>query len=82
MRSKEEIFITLQSLVAEMFELSESDVHLSSRLREDLELDSIDAVDLMVKLRNLTGQRVNPEDFKNSLTIEDVVNTIYQLALD
>jgi acyl carrier protein len=49
-------------------------------LQDDLDLDSIDAVDLIVKLQELTGQKIKPEEFKTVRTINDVVNRIYDLT--
>ena len=51
---------------------------MNANLSEDLDIDSIDAVDLMVRLRDITGKRINPEDFKNAHTIQDVVDTVYR----
>jgi acyl carrier protein len=65
--------------MSEMFELAPEDINLDATLREDLDIDSIDAVDLMVRLRNIIGKRINPEDFKNTRTIQDVVDVIYRI---
>jgi len=79
MKTQEEVFITLQQLMAEMFELAAEDITLQANLRQDLDIDSIDAVDLMVRLREITGKRIDPEDFKNARTIQDVVDTVYRI---
>ena len=49
---------------------------MESRLYEDLDIDSIDAVDLIVKMRQATGKRLEPEMFKTVRTVEDVVNAL------
>lgn len=67
--------------MSEMFELPPEDIVLSASLSDDLDIDSIDAVDLMVRLRDITGKRINPEDFKNARTIQDVVETIYRISV-
>ena len=67
MKSREEIFNSLKHMISEMFEIVPGDISLPAHLQHDLDIDSIDAVDLMVKLRELTGKRINPEDFKNAL---------------
>jgi len=82
MKTQEEIFSTLQQLMSEMFELMPEDIVLNANLSQDLDIDSIDAVDLMVRLRDITGKRMNPEDFKNARTIQDVVDTIYRINTD
>ena len=49
----------------ELFAIAREDVQLESNLASDLDIDSIDAIDLVVKIKELTGKQVNPEDFKN-----------------
>jgi len=80
MKTQEEIFATLRQIMSEMFELAPNDIALDANLRQDLDIDSIDAVDLMVRLREITGKRINPEDFKNARTIQDVVDTVYRIS--
>jgi len=63
-------------LLAEMFELDQASLTAESNLYADLDIDSIDAVDLAVKLKQLTGKRLAPEVFKNIRTIGDVVDAL------
>jgi len=63
-------------LLAEMFELDPSTLTAESNLYADLDIDSIDAVDLAVKLKQLTGKRLAPEVFKTIRTIGDVVDAL------
>ncbi|MGZ4960451.1 MAG: acyl carrier protein [Methylomonas sp.] len=79
MKTQEEVYAALKQIMAEMFELAPEDIVLSANLKQDLDIDSIDAVDLMVRLRDLTGTRMNPEDFKNARTIQDVVDTVCRI---
>jgi acyl carrier protein len=79
MKTQEEIFNTLKKIMSEMFELTPEKIVPSASLKDDLDIDSIDAVDLMVRLRDITGKRINPEDFKNARTIQDVVDTVYRI---
>ena len=81
MKTQEEIFLTIRQLMTEMFELAPEDIVLNANLSQDLDIDSIDAVDLMVRLRDITGKRIIPEDFKNARTIQDVVDTVYRINL-
>ncbi|BBL71849.1 acyl carrier protein [Methylogaea oryzae] len=80
MKTKEEVFSTLRQIMSEMFDLPAEEIALDSSLGQDLDIDSIDAVDLMVKLREITGKRIDPEDFKNARTIQDVVDTVYRIT--
>lgn len=78
--SKDELFGWIVSLLAEMFELDQASLTPESNLYTDLDIDSIDAVDLAVKLKQLTGKRLAPEVFKTIRTIADVVDALHALA--
>lgn len=56
-------------------------ITLEARLYEDLDFDSIDAVDMIVKLKEMTGKTVKPEDFKTARTISDVVEAVYKMLM-
>lgn len=80
MHTKESIYQYLENIIVELFEVEASEISLSSRLYEDLDIDSIDAVDMVVKLKTLTGKkRIEPADFKSVRTVEDVVEAVYAL---
>jgi acyl carrier protein len=79
MRSRSEILSDLADVLEEMFELELADITPEARLYEDLDIDSIDAVDLVVKLKEWTGEKIAPEDFKNVRTVNDVVDAIEEL---
>jgi acyl carrier protein len=78
--SRDELFAWVADLLAEMFELERAALSPASNLYADLDIDSIDAVDLAVKLKEMTGKRLQPEVFKSIRTIEDVVNALAGLA--
>ena len=46
----------------------------------DLDLDSIDAVDLVVRLQQETGKKVEPAEFKKIRTFGDVVAAVSKLV--
>ena len=50
-----------------------------AKLGEDLDIDSIDAVDLIVQLKPLVGKRLEPEAFKSVRTVADVVDALHKL---
>ena len=79
MQSKDEILQKLKEVLQELFEVDPSEVELESNLYSDLDLDSIDAVDLVIKLKEITGKMVNPEQFKSVRTVGDVVDVIDKL---
>ena len=76
---KQAIFDKLKAALIEDFEMDEAKVTPEARLYEDLELDSIDAVDLIVKLKSLLPTNIDPEVFKTVRTVQDVVDAIYNL---
>ena len=77
--NRDEIFLKLQGFLETVFEVPSDKIRLSARLFEDLDLDSIDAVDLMVKLQELTGQKLKPDEFKSVRTVGDVVDRVQSL---
>ena len=75
----DDIYIKIKSILFKLFEIEENEINLDSHLYNDLDLDSIDTVDLIVYLQNMTSQKVDPEDFKNVKTVKDVVNQAKKL---
>jgi len=75
----DDILIRLREILVENFEIAPEAVALEAHLYEELGLDSIDAVDLAIKVQQLTGKRIKPEDFKHVRTVGDVVTTARQL---
>ena len=76
METREDIYSLLTKLLVDMFEVEQSDIAMTSDLYEDLDVDSIDAVDLVVELRAITGKQIDPGEFKAVRTVEDVVNAV------
>lgn len=72
---KQEIFEKLQDIMVDIFEIEREKITLTANLYQDLDIDSIDAVDLAVEVRELTGKRINPDDFKQVRTMQDLVET-------
>ncbi|MDR3432165.1 MAG: acyl carrier protein [Rouxiella aceris] len=75
---KQEIYQQIRDLLVKLFELDADDIKPESLLYEDLDLDSIDAVDLVVHLQKITGRKIKPEMFKSVKTVQDVVDAIDQ----
>ena len=82
MISKEEIYPWIVDTLHEMFELDKAKITPNANLYTDLDIDSIDAVDLAVKLKQLTGKRLRPEVFKSVRTVQDVVDAIAALLVE
>ncbi len=76
---KKEIFNIIADILEKDFECPRQKLIPEAQLFTDLDLDSIDAVDLVVKLQQITGKKVDPESFKQVRTLQDVVEAIYAL---
>ncbi|HHM06002.1 MAG TPA: acyl carrier protein [Gammaproteobacteria bacterium] len=77
MHSKADIYDHLKNVIMELFETDPAAIRPEARLYEDLDIDSIDAVDMVIKLKDLTGKRMQPSDFKDVRTVQDVVEAVY-----
>lgn len=77
--SKEEIFEELKNILVEELEINENDITMDANLFEDLDLDSIDAVDIAVRMQKFTDKKLPPNEFKKIKTVGDVVNAVLAL---
>ena len=77
--TRDEIYSELKLILIELFEIEPELITLESNLYEDLDIDSIDAVDLIVKLREMTGQKFDPEIFKKIRTLDDIIDAVIEL---
>lgn len=82
MKTKEEVLAAIADVLASEFELDRAKLVPEAKLFEDLDLDSIDAVDLVVRLQQQTGLKVKAEDFKAIRTLGDVADVIVKLAAE
>ncbi|MGE1154726.1 acyl carrier protein [Pseudomonas kitaguniensis] len=80
MQTRDEIFNTLRDALVELFELEPARVTLDANLYQDLEIDSIDAVDLIDHIKRQTGKKIAAEEFKAVRTVSDVVEAVYRLV--
>jgi acyl carrier protein len=79
MYSRDEILERVRGALHELFKLEEAQIAPESRLYEDLEIDSIDVVDLMDEVQRFAGCKVTAEDFRTVRTVGDVVEVIDRL---
>ncbi len=82
MKTKEDIYLKVASVLEELFEIEPDQISANANLYEDLDIDSIDAVDLVVELKNITGKKMQPDDFKSVRTVQDVVDAVFSLLND
>jgi acyl carrier protein len=76
---RDEVFQKVQDALVELFELDVAEIQLETKLYQELDLDSLDAVDLVVHLQKLTGKKIKPEEFKMVRTVEDIVKAVEAL---
>jgi acyl carrier protein len=80
MQTRDDIFNPLRDALVELFELEPERVTLDANLYQDLEIDSIDAVDLIDHIKRQTGKKIAAEEFKAVRTVNDVVEAVYRLV--
>jgi len=78
--SKESIYQHVKSVLVELFEIESDAIVPGAMLMEDLDIDSIDAVDIAVEMQELTGQKIHPADFKEIESVQDLVGAVYALV--
>ena len=78
----QQILDNLKKILEASFEIRPDRVVPEAKLFEELDLDSIDAVDLAIQVQQMTGKRIKPEDFKNVRTVGEVIYTVKQVMVD
>ena len=77
--SRNQILAEIVRTMSETFEMEADDIKPESRLFEDLDLDSIDAIDMAVKMQDITGKRVDEDSLRTLRTVNDVVDLAERL---
>jgi acyl carrier protein len=77
--NKQEIMAKVVEILSETFKLDPAKIRPESDLYTELSIDSIDAIDLLVKLQRMTGKRIRPEAFRQTRTVQDVVDAVQAL---
>ena len=75
--TKEEILIKVKDLLSHQFDIAPKDITLEARLNEDLDIDSIDAMNLLAEYEKETGVGLDPLQLISIRTIGDVIDTLY-----
>lgn len=78
--TNEEVFSKLKDILVKDFDIDESLVKPEALIAEDLDLDSIDAVEMIVKIKPFINGKIGPEDFKAIKTVDDVVKLIQPMT--
>ena len=77
--TRDEIYARIRSTLVTSFEIPEDRIKLESRLMDDLELDSIDAIDMAVQIQEMTDVRVEEEELRKLKTVGDTVDLVASL---
>ncbi len=77
--TRDEIEIHVVETLAELFEIPREEITPNARFVEDLDLDSIDAIDLAVKIREQTGKSLEEEQLRRLQTVGDIVDLLVEL---
>ena len=80
--SKAEIYLGVVDILHDMFEIEKSKITPQSNLYSELDIDSIDAVDMVVKLNQITNKRIQPDVFRTVRTVQDVVDVLASLLTE
>ena len=78
MQSRDEIFNGLCDALVELFELDRDRITADADLYADLEIDSIDAIDLIDHIKRQTGRKLAADDFRSVRTVQDVVDAVWR----
>lgn len=80
--STDDVQHTVHEILVDEFELDPGDVHPQALLGEDLELDSLDRVDLIVTLEKATGIRFVEDQVREVRTVADLVAAVERVSRD
>jgi acyl carrier protein len=69
----------VKELLISEFKLDPGLICPEKRINEDLELDSLDMVDMIIALSDKTGKKIDPSLFKDACTVQDLVDSVYNL---
>ena len=78
---QQEIFKILKDALIELFEIDEAKITPEAKIYYDLEIDSIDAIDLLDFIRKKTGYRMEAPDFKEVQTLQDIIQIVHKQFL-
>ena len=78
MPSKDEILDTLRVVLVDEFKLRGEQIVPTAYLVEDLDLDSIDAINLAIRLEEENGLDMGEEELRALRTVQDVVDVVHR----
>jgi len=76
--NKDEIISKINDFLIDEFEVEADDIKPDANLKETLELDSLDYVDLVVAVESDFGVKLKAEDFSKVVTLQNFYDLIHQ----
>jgi acyl carrier protein len=73
------VYEKIRELMISELGLDADSISPEKRLNDDLQLDSLDMVDLILNLSDHIGEKVDPALFKSACTVQDLVNSVAPL---
>ncbi|MGX2956656.1 acyl carrier protein [Ursidibacter sp. B-7004-1] len=80
--TEQEIQQVLTDALVSLFEIDAEKIKPETHLYQDLEIDSIDAIDLIDYIKRQTGYKLQAEDFRNVRTVNDVIEAVKKLSVE
>lgn len=78
--TEQQIQQVLTDALVSLFEVDADNITLDTNLYEDLEIDSIDAIDLIDYIKRQTGYKLQADDFRNVRTVRDVIEAVKKIS--
>jgi len=66
----------IKSVMAEALNVNEEEINLDSNLKEDLGIDSLDAVELIMELEDTFDLKIDESEANNFVTVKNIVDFI------
>lgn len=79
--TKDELYTKLRDILINEFDIDEALIKPEALIQEELELDSIDSVDMLVKVKPFLKAPVEPEAFRSVKTVQDVIDILEPLTV-
>lgn len=78
-KSRTEVEEYIKEILVELFEIDKEELKPEAKLYEDLDIDSIDAVEMLIEIKKTIKEDINPEQFSDAKTLQDIVDIVIQL---
>jgi acyl carrier protein len=73
---KNKIFLEIKDILVSEFKLEADSINSEKRLYDDLDIDSLDLVDLVLCLKEHIGEKIDPGLFKEACIVQDLVDIV------